>query len=361
MLRRIRALFGGAKRADSPGTTDASPVGAIPAASQSDTVIVETSDAIVAAPESAPAAPSLEERLRAQIVEHVGSLLQGLPPALRETDAPAVLDSLGGAVSTMIRQPPLAAQQALAASRRVNSSVAELVSLFENDPSLAQALLRYANSAYYGGHDACLSLGHAIQRIGTAGVENVVLAGMVQEMLCRPGGGYDALVQQVWSHMVRTGPIAREIAPAFGVEPERAFSLALLHDAGKLVFFDAISGHRKKIKREVDFPHHLLNWALKRLHEPIGGLAALRWGLEETAAHAIAGHHREPPPEPNDVLSEVIFVAEKLDLAGLGKHSIDLEEWWSTGRLTGDSLAVQAILAVHAFHDGEEPEERAAA
>lgn len=286
-----------------------------------------------------------ESALREAIKHEVHVLLDQLPASLRSTDAPAVFGALADDMDTMIRQPPFAAQQALAVSRNANCSVGDLERLFERDPGLTQALLRHANSAYYGGQDgSCLSLRNAIQRIGTAGVENVVLATMVQTMLCRPGGSYDALVQQVWSHMVRTGPIARDLAPAFDVEPEQAFALALLHDAGKLVLFDRISTFRKVHKREVNVPHHLLLWALKRLHELTGGLAALRWGLDVAAVRAIATHHREPPPEHEDRLSEVIFLAEKWDLAEVALHPFDLDALWTAGRLSGHAAAVRAIL-----------------
>jgi HD-like signal output (HDOD) protein len=295
---------------------------------------------------SNPARP-LTETLHELVVQRLLVLLEELPPPMQDTDAPAVLGALAEDVAGMLRQPPVAAQRALAATRDSNGSVVELVRLFEGDPSLTQALLRHANSAYYSvRHGRCLSLPTAVERIGTAGVENVVLDSMIHAMFCRPGGSYDRLVQQVWSHMVRTAPIARRIAPAFGVEPERAFTLALLHDAGKLVLFDRISTYRKERRREVDVPHHLLLWALKRLHEPLGGLATLGWGLEEEAVRAIATHHREPPPEGDDRLSEVVFLAEKVDLASLASEHFNLDALWTVGRLSADIREVREILDV---------------
>ena len=279
------------------------------------------------------------------ITERVQQLLTEIPEVHRKTDAPAVFQMIGESLDTSIAQPPYAAQRALSVSRNPNSSVDDLAKLFASDPGLAQSLLTHANSSHYAGvGEHCTSLASAIQRIGSIGVESVLLSNMMRGVLCRPGGRYDGLVDQVWFHMVRTGPIAREIAPAFGVEPERAFSMALLHDAGKLVVFEQVSNHRRNNRREVVLPEALLLKALMRLHEPIGGLAAMRWGLEERATRAIAYHHRDPVPRFADPLSEVIFLAEKMDLAAVNGRSLDYDAVWQNGGLTGDVSALRNIL-----------------
>ena len=272
-------------------------------------------------------------------------VLASIPGPPGRSDAHAVIASFAEGLDTAIGQPPFAAQRALAVSRNPHSSVDDLARLFASDPGLAQALLSHANSSFYarvGEH--CASLASAVQRIGSSGVESVLLANTVRGVLCRPGGNYSRLVDQVWFHMVRTGPIARLIAPAFQVESERAFSMALLHDAGKLVMFEQVSNYRKNHRREVSLPQPVLLQALRELHEPIGGLAALRWGLEDRSARAITTHHRDPVPGYPDPLSEVLHLAEKLDLAAVNARPLDLEAAWETGELTGDLAMVRSLL-----------------
>ncbi len=314
--------------------------------------------AAAAPPHSPPAPPqpmvvdpqreknALARTLREELLRRCHALLDGLPDAMRRTDAPAVVDALVGQRETVIHQPPIAAQRALAVSRDPYSSVNDLVLLFEHDPGLAQALLKQANSSFYSrGEGACDALGPAIQRVGMKGVENVLLASMVEGMLCRPGGAYDSLVQKVWSHMVRCGPIGRQLSPCFGVDPERGFAMALLHDAGKLVLFDRIAALRKAWRREVNLPQHFLLWTLKRLHEPVGGLAGLEWGLGVPAAQAISIHHRDPVPPHPDPLSEVVFLAERMDLAGIRQQPLDLEALWAAGGLGGEPGAARQALS----------------
>ena len=143
--------------------------------------------------------------------------------------------------SMTIRQLPLAAQRALAMLGD-EASTASLALLFEKDPAITQSLLVRANSAYYNPTGKrVLSMSNAITRLGHGGVRNVLIQNSLQGLVCRPGGALDAMVEQAWSHMVRTAPLARAIAPDFGVDGEKAFALGLLHDVGKLVTFDRLT------------------------------------------------------------------------------------------------------------------------
>lgn len=274
-------------------------------------------------------------------------LLEQSASAAQLSDGPAVVDALEHNNQGVIRQIPFAAQRALAVSRNPNSSVGELVALFERDPTLTQSLLKVANSSWYGrGDDAIVSIAAAVQRIGYQGVENVLLASIVEGVLCRPGGAYQILAGKVWSHMLRTAPLARRLAPAFGIDPEKAYTLALLHDVGKLVVFDFISARRRELHREVKVPETFLCSMLNHLHEPVGGHAALRWGLGAEAARALAEHHRHPVPTTPDLLTELLFVAERIDLVTAVRY--DRLNWaviWDEGAITTDRGAVEERFA----------------
>ena len=169
-------------------------------------------------------------------------LMRAAPPETRQSDAPMVIECLRRLDEAVIRQPPVAAQRALAVAKNPMSNSTQLVGIFEQDPALTEALLQMANSAYYHrGNDPCISIGEAIQRVGVRGVEAIVTTNMVEGLLCRPGNAYSTLLTQVWAHMTRTAPIARALAPAFKAEPETAFTVGLLHDVGKLMMFDYLS------------------------------------------------------------------------------------------------------------------------
>jgi HD-like signal output (HDOD) protein len=293
---------------------------------------------------------SVREELAAKALSRmlagrVHALQEHASPETRTSDAPAILKSLLTADETVIRQPPDAAQEALAMARNPNSSTEQVVELFERGPALTQALLARANSAFYRrGSEPCSSIRQAVQRIGVKGVESVVTASLVESMLCKPGSAYQRMLSDYWGHMTRTAPIARDLALVFMAEPEAAFTLGLLHDVGKLVILDHLSQLRAKQKRDAKIPPATLQGMIDRLHEPIGGIALLRWRLGEEAANAVGNHQRTPPPDGTDMLGEMLYVANHAEHVMRRHGMIEFRQLIRDGELTVDPASLHQQL-----------------
>lgn len=279
--------------------------------------------------------------------ERIDALAASLSPAERTSDTDRFLRALRDTSPTTIRQAPAAAQRALARTKNPDIGLAQLVQVVEEDPTLGQALLRYANSAYYSTGSVVVSLRQAAQRVGSSGVHNVVLGVMLEGMLCRPGGEFQAMVDLVRSHLVRTAPIARAIARAFGVPADEAFSLALLHDAGKLIVFDVVGTLRHELRRDLSISKDVMSRVLKGVHEPLGGMAVVHWGLGESVAEIIATHHRTTPPSTPSPMGELLFVAERAEHAVSGVVPMDLEQWWKDGAISAPIERVQELLSAY--------------
>ncbi len=266
-----------------------------------------------------------------------------LDPMERRGDAPAFFERIAKSGEKTVRQPPAAAQRALELLRR-DVAISELVKLVEQDPVLAQSLLRFANSAANSTGARSTSLSESIRRVGTQGLRSVILSSMVEGTLCRTGTAYDGMVRQVWEHMVRTAPIARTLASGFGVVPDEAFTLALLHDVGKLVLFDRLGTMRAELRREVKMNVQVMPRLLSELHEILGGAAALRWGLGKAAVAVVSSHHRSANPLEPNLHSECVYVAERLDLAMLRGEPVNLVRWFEEGRLQASYEAVAPLV-----------------
>ncbi|HEX4936560.1 MAG TPA: hypothetical protein VFV33_25440, partial [Gemmatimonadaceae bacterium] len=90
----------------------------------------------------------------------------------------------------------------------------------------------------------------------------------------------------------------------------------------------------------------LLGVVLRMLHEPLGGLAALQWGLGAGVSHAIATHHRSPVPEMYDPRCELLHVSERLDLATARGRPVELERWWTDAMLVTPLATIEGAVAV---------------
>lgn len=339
MLALLRRLF---RRTPAPP-----PAPALPAPRAVPTLIAPTLEA--PPPDDAAPDPVAAARLRYAALLRQRVTRLGLDHALASPDCDRVLDALVASPLEAVRQLPSAAAAAMAVCQREDATWADLTRVCEHDPTLAQALLRYANSAWYlrGGQRPAVSIREAVARVGAQGVRNVVLDVALHGMRSDPGSGLTAVAELVWAHMVRTAPVARAVAPAFGVEAEPCWSLGLLHDIGKLVWMDQVSALRARLRRELALPAPFVAASLRELHEPLGALAALRWNLGVEVADAIGQHHRTPLPTAPDVLGEVLYLAERADLARLRGEPLDLAAVWTAGELGGDQAAAAQALTLH--------------
>jgi HD-like signal output (HDOD) protein len=333
----LRRVFGGADESQ-PAFRSDSAVGVIPRPAAVSASRRPPQPAVAKVPKVKAPEPEIDarDRLKARLAEVVSRVRENIrgddwTPAVRD-----LLDALTDDSRGHLRQMPDAAQRALRSCEDENVSTSTLVELFEKDPMLTEALLARANSAYYSRSTRpCFSLAEAIVRQGRRSAHSVILQQVLGGMVCRPGGIWTEMAAKVWAHMVRTGPVARAIAPAFDVDPEQAMTLGLLHDVGKLVVFDRMSALRTATRGNLHFAERPVLQMLRVAHEPLGGVCALQWHLGADSALAIAAHHRDPLPAEPDPLSEVIWLAERWDLAREHKAPFDLDELWQAGQLTG--------------------------
>jgi HD-like signal output (HDOD) protein len=287
------------------------------------------------------------QQLAADITSRIDLLSNSLSSKEETDDTVAFLAQIKESPASTIKQAPQAAQRTLAKTRNPDISMSELVRVVEEDPTLGQALLRYANSAYYSTGGTVVSLRHAAQRVGSSGVHNVVLGVMLEGMLCKPGGEFQKMVVEVRDHLVRTAPLARAIGRGFGLVPDECFSVALLHDAGKLIVFDVIGALRHETRRDVDIPKRVVSEVLRELHEPLGAIAALNWGLGDAIATSIATHHRNPVPTNVNRMSEVLFIAEHAEHALSGRIPRDVDGWFQSGAISGNPDAIEELLTAY--------------
>lgn len=268
--------------------------------------------------------------------------------AAKWPDVEGLLQLLGEEPADVIRQLPAAARDAMGLCEDESLSRVQLADRLSADPALVQSLLKSANGAFYAsGLQPVLRLDAAIDRIGLMGTQAIVLSTCVDGLLSKPGGAFDGMVADVWSHMVSTAPLARPLASVCGADPEEAFAVALLHDVGKLVMFDRISALRTARRRSIQLPDAWLTLALGHLHEPLGALAAHQWGLGPAAADAIGLHHRKERPSSKHPLAEVLYLAERADHARRTGIAFDFDGIWTLGEINADQQRCRGVLGRH--------------
>lgn len=298
-----------------------------------------------APPPPLPSSAALSEGWRADVARVTIALRERYPLQDSPRDhAERLLVKLAVDLEMAVWQPSAAAQEALAMIADPDGDPTALVRVLERDDALGRGVMRHAGCALYASGSPPASVDDAVRRLGAAGVQVAVLAGMAESLQQRTCGPYEPLAQQVWGQLTQAGPRARAMARPFGVATPEAFLLGLVHDVGKLVLFDLLSALYQELRRDLLLPDGLGEEALDLLHEPLGGLALLRWGVEPRIAWAVANHHRRTPVEGREPRSELLYVTERLQTATRTGRAPDVEAWCREGALLTPPGRVAAAI-----------------
>ena len=191
----------------------------------------------------------------------------------------------------------------------------EILALVRSDPPLALRLMRLANSALYNSSEIDTIPG-AIQRVGTKGLANVILALSVVEVFVPHTHGQ----RNLWIHSIQTALAARQLAalrPDVGLGTEECFLAGLLHDIGRFVIFEHRPQEMAKLdEADVATPRELIATELEVCgfdHATLGSEVCRRWNLPESVCEMVRVHHlygEERRRVPTEVAELVRFVQE---------------------------------------------------
>jgi HD-like signal output (HDOD) protein len=193
---------------------------------------------------------------------------------------------------------PQVTSQVLRLVDNPNASPRQIGALIERDAGLTSKLLKTANSAYYGAPSKIKTVSQAISVMGLSAVRSVVVGQAYQQMTSVRGASkrFDRLV--FWQHSLATATAARMLAKLKGWrDPEEAFLVGLLHDAGRLVMDrflaneldQAISLSLTRVISLSDAEREVLGYT----HVEVGDLLAEQWNLPESVRIPLRRHHED--------------------------------------------------------------------
>jgi HD-like signal output (HDOD) protein len=196
------------------------------------------------------------------------------------------------------------------------SGFKEIAKIIETDQAIAAKVLKVANSAYYGLSGMVNSIHQATVVLGYEALEQVITMVSSSSMLGKQLKGYRLNAGALWQHSLAVAMASRAIAKkrAPSIEGD-AFSVGLIHDAGKL----ALDLHILKKKKEIDHffknvelnfrkaEHHILGFD----HTEIAYELCQKWKLPTSHAEAMRYHH-SPGDSGENKLAHIVHLANYL-------------------------------------------------
>jgi HD-like signal output (HDOD) protein len=219
---------------------------------------------------------------------------------------------------------------------RPSAEIDEIARLFTGDPALSTQLVRTANSVLHGGKVASTSIRDCVMRVGLRSLRGMILAASMRQTLFN-GSIANHFAELAWRQALSVASIARAIARPLREDPDRAFTLGLLHDLGKIPLLSMLAAEAGT--RTIDSA--LVGTLFLRLHERAGRAAAARWELGPELEAVCGDHHRIADDHPFARAAALVSLAHKLDL-----------------RLSlGDQVGFRGLVRAEAFDRLEVPEE----
>lgn len=195
----------------------------------------------------------------------------------------------------------------------------EAIDLIKSDPWLTAKLLRACNSPVLGLADQVASVDYAILLLGHNQVLNLALSLAFGNALNRPLPGCALETGELCRHAF-TVATAAELLVNHGLypdaEPAIAFTAGLLHDIGRLVMAQALTGEaHAAIQTHMSWEGLGSVEAEREVvgtdHAEVGACLLHVWRLPDSIIEAAAKHHR-PVLEPKPQLSAIVHLANRV-------------------------------------------------
>ena len=187
----------------------------------------------------------------------------------------------------------------------------DLVNAILPDQAMCAAILKIANSAFFGIPREVATMDKAVNVLGFNEVHNIVLGKAVFNSFQKVPQSSKKIVDTFWKHSFHCGLAAKRIAEDLRCSPSELFIAGLIHDIGKLALFltrpEDYHTLRSGDSIESSFNCNLIEKKQFGIdHCETGILLLTRWMFPEQLITAV-GYHHQPEKSTNHTLHTLII------------------------------------------------------
>lgn len=197
------------------------------------------------------------------------------------------------------------------------SPLEQVAQLIKLDQAIAMKVMRTVNSIEYSRGEQTSRLRDAVVRIGLEELRTLVVGfKVIDPNHC----GIDQ--RQFWDHAIATAVCTSKIAElCTDIDPEFAFTAAILHDIGRVMLQQALPKEYKEVLEVSQTQGIALELVEKRMlladHTSIAQTTLHTWDLPKELVEAISSHHCPPNKLPsvnpkNTKLSAAVELGNRL-------------------------------------------------
>jgi putative nucleotidyltransferase with HDIG domain len=192
--------------------------------------------------------------------------------------------------------PPATVSRVLEVTANPESCGDDLVNAILPDQAMCTAILKIANSAFFGIPREVATMDKAVNVLGFNEVHNIVLGRAVFTSFKKISATYKRTINEFWRHSFHCGLAAKIIAEKLRCLPSELFIAGLIHDIGKLALLVAQPNDYLsilKMESRTDWLHRLekerQQFGID--HGEVGLQLLARWMFPEQLLTAVGYHH----------------------------------------------------------------------
>lgn len=171
-------------------------------------------------------------------------------------------------------------------------NISQLAAMIKEDPIIALAIMKQANSAAFGGLHEIRDLNAACSRLGMRTIANTVQIVANRNLFVTGNMTLRKSMERLWRHSVATAHCANEIARLTMVPNlESIFLAGLIHDVGKVMLLELVASPQSTVVRALQSNPQILGEVLENLHPLLGLFICQAWNLPPTFRAAVYFHH----------------------------------------------------------------------
>lgn len=207
-------------------------------------------------------------------------------------------------------------------------TIDEVISLANEDQSLAGQILKMANSTVYMGRVRTETIKDAVIRLGARQVSNLAMAASQAGLHQSENRVINSFMQSLWLHSHACAVGARWLAKASGYPQFEAncYLAGLLHDIGKLFLLKSLERLNKMGVAQAALEEDLLLEIFHELHVEQGCRVMEHWNMPKVYYNVVANHHDDNFDNSDTVLTVVRLVNTACKLKGIGLvHTPELD------------------------------------
>lgn len=163
------------------------------------------------------------------------------------------------------------------------------------DVGLASAVVKTANSPFYGLNHKVQAVRSALQVLGIRSVTNIVTLLALRNALSAPGQASDPFWNQFWDrtnfHAIACARLARQLR---FISTDGAFTFGLFNDCGIPVLVQRLADYKETMQLAAASGQPLVALENERYgvtHALVGAVLAQSWHLPDLVCDAIRNHH----------------------------------------------------------------------